>query len=89
MHHDLDWGGGLFSNMHFPLNISPPPPPLGPHLQSPQRMTLSLVMYRRKYPELAVFFPPKERQQDDLSSRRQQTAISSGERTCYSVCVRL
>ena len=22
--HDLDWGGGLFSNMHFPSNISPP-----------------------------------------------------------------
>ena len=22
--HDLDWGGSLFSNMHFPLNISPP-----------------------------------------------------------------
>ena len=24
--HDLDWGGGLFLNMHFPSNISPPWP---------------------------------------------------------------
>ena len=24
--HDLDWGGGLFSNMHFPSIISPPWP---------------------------------------------------------------
>ena len=26
--HDLDWGGGLFSNMHFPSNISPPLAPI-------------------------------------------------------------
>ena len=64
--HDLDWGGGLFSNMHFPSNIC-----TAGNIQS------------------LLVFSPKERQRDDLSSRRQQTTIGGGERTCCSVCVRL
>ena len=87
--HDLDWGGGLFSNMQFPSNISPPWPPL--ILQSPcGRTTTLLVTYRGKYPEFAGFFLQNCGSEMTCQvAGRQQMTIAGGERTCCSMCVRL
>ena len=73
--HHLDWGGGLFSNMHFPSSISPPWPPLAVAMWKDDTIVghipreISRVCWGS--------FSPKE---------RQQTTIGGGERTC-SVCV--
>ena len=73
--HDLDWGGGLFSNMHFPSNISPPLATIVGNV--PQEISR------------VCFFSPKERQQDDLSSRRQHKDRRWERDLLFRVCTSL
>ena len=78
----LDWIGGLFSNMHFPLNISPP----GQWSTSCcGRTTPSLVTHCGKYPEFAGFFYKSGSEMTcQVDGNRRRSAVGKGLIPCVS-----